>query len=171
MKIHNTRVHGAPSSPERSAPPVDSAAAKMRLANIIGRGKVSVAINRLILAPQARHYGDESIMLSPDEASDIDGVFRELFSEISDTVDPTKYARYLPWVSLIVLIGPILLDKYGKISDAKAAGAPPKPPKTPAKPVSANELTLSGKPKLTRADVQSGWKGEGDGQDRSNIDE
>ncbi|MGA3200437.1 MAG: hypothetical protein ABSD89_13690 [Halobacteriota archaeon] len=140
LKIHNTRVHGENSQSDS----VDLTTAKSKLDSIIFRSKPSAMIN-IPLRGMARTYGDPSICLSPSEASDIDGIIQDIMAEMgADSKVLARISPLMPWIALLFVGTPIILDKWDKIQAARA-GARPEVPKSPPQSADGSRPTLARK--------------------------
>jgi hypothetical protein len=144
LNIHNSRVHGA----EKSEPNIDITAAKEKYSALLGKARPSALLN-IPLRGMARTYHDPSICLSPQEASDLDGVIQDVLSEIGgNAASLEKIVPLMPWLALFFIGGPIILDKLDKIQAARAGNAAGAPPPAP-------RVADGSAPTLTRKDVMA----------------
>jgi hypothetical protein len=133
LAIHIARVHPDenPAKP-RSASLGDISA---KFDNILVKQRISKLLN-LLLAPAAERYGDPNIRLSPEQQRDIDAAVSEVMADM-DGGFLAKIGPYLGPLGLILIVGPIAIEKYEliKAHSANAASIKPiNPPREPPKP-------------------------------------
>lgn len=159
LRIHFTRVHGdKPDVPDptKSGNPADAQAAKEKLQALLSRAKFSKIANMLLSGPATR-FSDPSILLSPQEQAEIDACMAELMDSYSAGY-ASKLTPYVPILGLLLVVGPIVWDKYSRITAYGSAGGP-NPPPEPRDNAPANP------PKLTRGDIQPDLAGAGEADD------
>jgi hypothetical protein len=148
LQVHMTKVHGQKAEqPTQSKPTTAAGSVKEKMAVTLSKASVTKLAN-VPLKIAAISRGNPKLPFNAEESATVDACVQDLIAE-SDLSTLKSLEPYLPWINLILLAGPIILDKLIMLMPGASAADPP-PANTP-KPTP--ELADGSKPTLSRRDV------------------